>query len=109
MRNILAEIVDHFAITDSKPGNDWAFDDDQTSIGLDHRSVDGSKMWLDLNRDGTITIFWKKAGSGRGVSVTYAEKGALWNNRQIELCYCIVLSVGTICATVAFVAWLVMR
>lgn len=58
---VLGEILDHFVSNGTSPEDAWAFCDDYTSLGLDHRSPDGTKFWLDLNRDGTIHVLWKAA------------------------------------------------
>lgn len=62
-RQIIGEVLDHFRSPDRHLGDEWAFADDNSSMGLDHRSPDGTKFWLDLNRDGTIVILWKPPGS----------------------------------------------
>ena len=60
---ILGEILDHFKKNDLKPEDAWAFPDDYSSLCLDHQSPDGTKFWLDIERDGTIMILWKPKGS----------------------------------------------
>ena len=60
-KRILGEILDHFKKNDLNPEDAWAFD--YSSLGLDHQSPDGTKFWLDLDRDGTIMILWKPRGS----------------------------------------------
>lgn len=59
---LLTEIVDHFAKTGENPGDWWAHCDDYTSYSLDHTSKDGTKFWIDLDKDGTITLLWKSPG-----------------------------------------------
>lgn len=58
---ILKEIIHHFASNDID--RDWAHADDMSSYGLDHRSEDGTKFWLDINEDGTIVVLWKPLGA----------------------------------------------
>jgi hypothetical protein len=70
---VVADILKHFADNDLHPDDAWAFCDDRSSLGLDHQSPDGTKLWLDLNEDGTIHIFWKPAGAKRGQSFTFIE------------------------------------
>lgn len=62
-KEIVIAVLDHMQANDLRPEDAWAFSDDYESLGLDHRSPDGSKFWLDLDRDGTITILWKPAGA----------------------------------------------
>ncbi len=64
-QRIIGEILDHFAENDLRPSDDWAFPDDFSSLCLDHQSSDGTKFWLDLERDGTISVLWKPAGAER--------------------------------------------
>jgi hypothetical protein len=61
-RTLLSDILDYFIENDVHPGDEWSFSDDQTTFGLDFWGKDGTKFWLNLNRDGTIDIFWKRAG-----------------------------------------------
>jgi hypothetical protein len=62
---ILGEILDHFLTNDLRPEDAWAFPDDGSSLCLDHQSPDGAKFWLDLKRDGTITVLWRPAGADK--------------------------------------------
>jgi len=55
----LIEIIAHFAKNDWRPGEDWAFPDDNSSLCLDHRLPDGTKFWLDIEKNG-ITIMWHR-------------------------------------------------
>ncbi|HYT41954.1 MAG TPA: hypothetical protein VEP90_06385 [Methylomirabilota bacterium] len=55
----MTQIIDHFACAGESPGDWWAHDDDRTSYCLDHQSRDGTKFWIDLDKDGTITLLWK--------------------------------------------------
>lgn len=71
--SLLAEILDHFDAAESSPGDNWAFCDDRSSLGLDYRSPDGTKFWLDINKDGTISIFWRPSGAD-GQSLTFAPQ-----------------------------------
>lgn len=60
-KSIMTEIIDRFADgTYGGPGDEWAPDEDHASYGLDCRGKDGCKFWLDLDKNGTITIFWKR-------------------------------------------------
>jgi hypothetical protein len=63
---MLPEILKYFAKSGLKPENNWAFSNDQSSFGLDHTSPDGTKFWLDLNDDNTITVFRKPIGPPSG-------------------------------------------
>jgi hypothetical protein len=62
---LLTEIIDHFANAKESPGDWWAHDDEFSSYCLDHQARDGTKFWLDLDKDGTITLLWKPAGKER--------------------------------------------
>lgn len=62
---MLSDALDHFRNGSISPGGDWTFSDDLESLCLDHRSPDGTKFWIDLQRDGTIIILWKPAGAER--------------------------------------------
>jgi len=70
---VLGEILDHFQKTERWPSDDWAFDDDYSSLCLDHQSRDGSKFWLDIERDGTLRVMWKSAG-GEVNSLTFVHR-----------------------------------
>ena len=67
---MLTEIIDHFANTEERP-EDWAHDDTGRSFCLDYRSKDGAKFWLDLDKDGTITVLWKPAGADAPVIMKF--------------------------------------
>ena len=71
--SVLAQVLDHFKAGGFYPENEWCFNDDDSTLGLDHRSPDGTKFWLDLNRDGSIEIYWRPGGDavGGGKSVRY--------------------------------------
>lgn len=69
------EILDYFSRAEINPGSDWAFDEDQSSLGVDFRSSDGTKFWLDINRDGTLSIFWKPADRPSGETLTFVRRG----------------------------------
>lgn len=58
-KHLLNEILDYFQAEDRDPGGDWAFPDDFSSLGLDYRDRFDTKLWLDLERDGTIHLVWK--------------------------------------------------
>lgn len=62
-KQMLNEALDHFQENNESPGGAWAFDDECQSLGLDYRSRDKCKFWLDLDRDGTVTILWKPVGA----------------------------------------------
>jgi hypothetical protein len=62
-QQIIGEILDHFAKNDLTPEDAWAFVDDYSALCLDHRSPDGTKFWLDFERDGTISVLWKPVGA----------------------------------------------
>jgi hypothetical protein len=66
---VLAEIIDHFADGDENPGDHWCPDEHRTSYGLDYKGKDGRKFWLDLDKDGTITVFWKRPSGDHSVVV----------------------------------------
>ena len=56
---IMGEILDYFLDTDKTSDDAWCFSEDGSEFGLDHQSEDGTKFWLNLSRDGAITILWK--------------------------------------------------
>ncbi|SEE51486.1 hypothetical protein [Bradyrhizobium lablabi] len=58
----LTEIIDYFATAKETPGDWWAHPEDLSSYNLDHRGRDGSKFWIDLEKDGTIMILWLPPG-----------------------------------------------
>lgn len=59
-QTLLSEIVDYFAIGHNNPGDHWCHDEDGTTFALDYKGKDGRKFWLDLHKDGTVSIFWKR-------------------------------------------------
>lgn len=59
---LLTEIIDYFATAKESPGDFWAHPDDLSSYCLDHQARDGTKFWIDLEKDGTIMVLWKPAG-----------------------------------------------
>jgi len=61
-KKLLNEIIAFFSTTQEGLGDGWAHDDDFTSYGLDYRHRDGTRLWLDLEDDGTIHILWQAAG-----------------------------------------------
>jgi hypothetical protein len=71
-KQFLNEILDYFQDRDRKPGGDWAFPDDFSSLGLDYRDRHETTFWLDIERDGTIRIVWKPLG-GDLKSMTFVE------------------------------------
>lgn len=70
---VLNEAMDYFEKTETDPGGEWAFCEDYSSLGLDFRSPNGDAFWLDLERDGTILVMWKKA-DGEVNSVTFVQQ-----------------------------------
>ena len=66
-KQFLNEIIAHFATSKEGPGEDWAHDDAFTSYCLDHRAKDGTRFWIDLEDDGTISILWKPAGQEKPI------------------------------------------
>ena len=72
---VLGEILDHFKGFGISPDDAWAFDDECNSLCLDHRSLDGTKFWIDLQRDGTIIILWKPAGTERPEVLQFNANG----------------------------------
>lgn len=69
--SLLGDILDHFRDAKTHPGDEWAFDEDHDSLCLDFWGGDGTKFWLDLQRDNTIHILWKHNGVVR--QATYSE------------------------------------
>ncbi len=77
-KTFLAEIIDHFANSEETPGDWWAPTEDHTSYCLDHKSKDGTKFWIDLDKDGTITLVWKPCGQeSSGVMQFHAHPAVL--------------------------------
>lgn len=73
-KTVLTEILDWFTTNDKTPGDWWAPSDCRTSYGLDWRSEIGDrKFWLDLDKDGTITIYWKRPDGSHEI-VKFDEK-----------------------------------
>lgn len=69
-KDLLNEILDYFKDNErERPDRDWAFPEDYSSYCFDHRSRNGTKFWVDLERDGTIKIFWRKAGGQAEVAI----------------------------------------
>ena len=72
---MIGEIIDHFTFGDETPGDEWAASDDLTSFGLDHRSRDGTKFWIDLDReDGSVSLMWQPNGADRHQSIVFREE-----------------------------------
>ncbi len=69
---MLNEVLDHFARTRSHPGDDWAPSDDGDTLCLDY-AKDGVKFLIDLDRDGTITLLWKKTGTTTPKIITFRQ------------------------------------
>lgn len=57
---VLTEIIDYFATSEEGAGGEWAHPDDFSSYCLDFQGRDGTKFWLDLEKDGTIHLMWKR-------------------------------------------------
>ncbi len=57
---VLTEIIDYFAASNEGAGGEWAHPDDFSSYCLDFQGEDGTKFWLDLEKDGTIHLMWKR-------------------------------------------------
>ena len=63
-KQVLNEVLDYFEKEDTTPGDWWAFPDDFSSLCLEFRSEkDDTTFWLDMERDGTIRLVWRPAGS----------------------------------------------
>jgi hypothetical protein len=62
---LLTEIIDYFATKDEGLGDMWAHPDDFSSYGLDYRNRDGTQLWIDLDKDGTITVLWKRPDNSK--------------------------------------------
>jgi len=58
-KNLANELLDYFQQTQTYPGDDWAFDEDYTELGLDWQGKDGAKFWLTIDRNGVVNILWK--------------------------------------------------
>lgn len=71
---VLGKILDHFQQSDTRPGEDWAFDDEFSSLCLDYLSPHGAKFWLDIERDGTIRIIWSPGNGGEVNSLTFVHQ-----------------------------------
>ena len=56
---LLTEIVDYFATKQDGLGDMWAHPDDFSSYCMDYRSRDGTQLWIDLEKDGSIVVLWK--------------------------------------------------
>ncbi len=75
-KQVLAEVIDYFADNEESPGDWWAPSEDRTSLGLDWRaSHEGRKFWIDLDKDGTVTIYWKRPG-GESSVVRFCEQSS---------------------------------
>lgn len=72
---ILTEIINHFAKTGETPGDWWAHDDAFESYCLDHIGKDETKLWIDLNKDGSIGLLWKPQGDGSPLCLTFTVNG----------------------------------
>lgn len=55
---LLNDALDHFAKNDCYPGDWWAFTDDGSELCLEYAEGD-ARFWIDLNRDGTVTLLWR--------------------------------------------------
>ncbi len=73
-QELLSAIIDHFADAKETPGDCWAPCDDHTSYSLDHRSRDGTKFWIDLDKSGEITLLWKPPGLGTPIIKTFKSE-----------------------------------
>lgn len=71
---VMSEVLDHFCKSGEMPGDWWSFLDDEVELCLDHTSNDGSKLWIDLSRDGTIMLLWKSAGSEKPQVLQFVAK-----------------------------------
>lgn len=73
-KQVLNEALDYFQRENESPGEWWAFPDDGSSLCLDYESEkDGTKFWLDIERDGTIHIMWRPA-SGDVKSLSFIHQ-----------------------------------
>jgi hypothetical protein len=68
---LLTEIIDHFTHAEEGPGDAWAHDDEFASYALDYRGKDGTVFWLDMEKNGTISVTWKPAGADRPKCVMF--------------------------------------
>lgn len=71
---VMSEVLDHFCKSGETPGDWWAFSDDEVELCLEHTSSDGSTLWIDLSRDGTIMLLWKSAGSEKPQVLQFVAK-----------------------------------
>ena len=83
-RTLLTEIIDYFANCDEKPGDFWAHDDEFESYCLDHRSKDGTKFWLDLEKDGTISIMWKPATAAKPTVMFFTARAPRLSQETVD-------------------------
>ena len=68
-KDLINEILDYFKDNEhERPDRDWAFQEDFSSYNYDYQSRKGTKFWIDLERDGTIKVFWR-VGDKREVAV----------------------------------------
>lgn len=73
-KGVLTEILDWFNETGKTPGDWWAPTDDRMSYGLDWRDDNGQrKFWLDLDKNGTVSIFWKRP-DGTSETLVFDER-----------------------------------
>jgi len=73
---LLTEIIDHFANSVDTPDSWWAHSDDGTAYCLDHSS--GSiKFWIDLDKDGTITLLWKRGTENEPTVMKFVANGQI--------------------------------
>jgi hypothetical protein len=61
MSALLAEIIEHFARNDWRPSEHWAMPDDGSSLCFECDLPDGTKFWLDIDKD-EIAILWRPPG-----------------------------------------------
>jgi len=71
---LINEMIDHFQSAGTSPNDCWASPDDMSSFGLDHQSPDGTKFWIDFERDGSIILLWKPAGESEPNVIKFIEK-----------------------------------
>ena len=62
-KKTLNEVLDFFAAHNTNPGDWWGFTDDGSEFCLDYRSPNGARFWLDLTREGVISLLWRAPGS----------------------------------------------
>lgn len=71
---LIGEILDYFDRTGKDPGGWWAPPEDGSGLGLYYPGEDGSSFTLDLERDGTIRLFWWEKGKPyRGMTFVAKE------------------------------------